>query len=269
MSQKRLLLIEDDYDVSEMLVMYFSAHGYEVHHADSGQAGVNLARTSFPNLILLDVMLPDFDGYEVCLKLRKTSFTRYIPIIFLTQRDERANKVRGLELGADDYVTKPFDIDELRLRVNGAIKRATRESLHESRTGLPTGTLIKDELSRHVDAHALRLQLDGFTAYSEIYGFMAANDVLGYTAQTIKRVIGAHGTTNDFVGFAEGDFVILTYHEDPAALRVTLETAFAEGIKAFYSFSDVDQGGITLYTGTEHEQFLPLMQLADSTAPSG
>ncbi|MBK8029308.1 MAG: response regulator [Chloroflexi bacterium] len=124
-ARKRLLLIEDDHDVADMLIMYFGVHQYEVLHADSGEQGVELARSRFPNLILLDVMLPDFDGYDVCQRLRATSFTRYMPIIFLTQRDERANKVKGLSLGADDYITKPFDIDELRLRVQTSIARAT------------------------------------------------------------------------------------------------------------------------------------------------
>src|SRR5688572_25118114 len=145
MAKHRLLLIEDDPDVAEMLLMYFQALEYDVLHADNGKEGIELARTKFPNLILLDVMLPDMDGYEICFRLRKMSLTKYIPTLFLTQKDERASKVKGLELGADDYITKPFDIDELRLRVEGAIRRATRENLHEARSGLPTGQLIEDE----------------------------------------------------------------------------------------------------------------------------
>ena len=141
MSRKRLLVIEDDPDVAEMLLLYFGAYQYEIIHADSGRAGIEMARARFPHLILLDGMLPDMDGFQVCEAIRQTSFTRYIPILFLTQRDARANKVKGLALGADDYITKPFDIDELRLRIQAAINRATRESLHETRSGLPMGRL--------------------------------------------------------------------------------------------------------------------------------
>lgn len=264
MSQKRLLLIEDDFDVAEMLLMYFSAHGYDVIHAQQGAEGIELARTRFPNLIMLDVMLPDIDGYEVCLNLRQTSFTRYIPIIFLTQRDERANRVRGLELGADDYITKPFDIDELRLRVQGAISRATRESLHEPRTGLPTGQLVEDELVRHESANNFRFYLYGFDLYREIYGFMAANDVIGYAAHVIQSIIGEYGTNNDFVGILNDQFVVLTYHENAPALRYTIERQFEEGIKAFYSYRDIERGGVTVYEGTDHEQVVPLMRLVGS-----
>ena len=142
MSKKRLLIIEDDVDVSEMLTTYFESQGYEVFHATEGTEGIAMGRAKLPNLILLDVMLPDMDGFDVCRALRTTTLTKYIPITFLTQRDARADKVAGLELGADDYVTKPFDIEELRLRVQGSIKRATRDHLHEPRTGLPGGPMI-------------------------------------------------------------------------------------------------------------------------------
>src|SRR5512141_992467 len=136
MLKKRLLVIEDDIDVSEMLVAYFTSQGYEVFNAMTGGDGIALARSKFPNLVLLDVMLPDMDGFDVCRVLRTTTLTKYIPICFLTQRDSRADKVAGLELGADDYVTKPFDIEELRLRVQGSIRRATRDALQDPRCGL-------------------------------------------------------------------------------------------------------------------------------------
>src|SRR5690554_5286235 len=148
MAKKRLLIIEDDVDVQEMLAVYFESLGYEVLLATEGAEGIALARSKFPNLILLDVMLPDMDGFDTCKALRTSTLTKYIPITFLTQRDARADKVAGLELGADDYVTKPFDMEELRLRVQGSIRRATRDHLHEPRTGLPTGPMIRAELTR-------------------------------------------------------------------------------------------------------------------------
>src|SRR5215471_16702130 len=138
MAKKRLLVVEDDTDVAEMLTVYFAGQGYDVLHSLTGKDGINLARSRFPNLVLLDVMLPDMDGFEVCKTLRTTTLTKNIPTIFLTQRDSRSDKVAGLELGADDYVTKPFDMEELRLRVQSSLRRSTRELLHDPRTGLPT-----------------------------------------------------------------------------------------------------------------------------------
>ncbi len=271
MPNNRLLLIEDDYDVAEMLLMYFNAHEYEVFHADSGGAGVDMARGKFPNVILLDVMLPDMDGYEVCRRLRHMSLTRYIPTIFLTQRDERASKVKGLELGADDYVVKPFDVDELRLRVQGSIRRATRESLHEARTGLPTGPLVDEEIARCQEARrswsALYLEVEGFKPYAEVYGFVAANQAFGYAGRAIQEVVSAMGTPNDFVGVVEDRFIVLTHANNADDLKTAIQQPFADGAKLFYSFKDMEQGGFTLHPGTADEHFVPLMRFASLEAP--
>lgn len=265
MTKKRLLLIEDDYDVAEMLLIYFGSQEFEVIHEDTGGKGINSARLRFPHLILLDLMLPDMDGYEVCHRLRQTSFTKYIPIIFLTQRDERANKVRGLELGADDYITKPFDIDELRLRVQGSINRATRESLHEPRTGLPTGQLVDEEIvqrqNRTAPFTAFCLTLEGFRTYSDVYGFMAANEVMGHAARVIQQVVSQRGTPNDFVGIVDDQFVVLTSADEITALEAELRHRVNEAVHAFYNFHDVEQGGTILHEGTPDELFVPLMFL--------
>jgi len=264
MAKHRLLLIEDDPDVAEMLLMYFQAIEYEVLHADNGKDGIEMARTKFPNLILLDVMLPDMDGYEICYRLRKMSLTKYIPILFLTQKDERASKVKGLELGADDYITKPFDIDELRLRVEGAIRRATRENLHESRSGLPTGALIEEERKRRngTGFKELVFKLHHFSSYTDVYSFMAANDVLYHAGKTIRDVLSERGQNDDFVGLDKDDFVVLTTVEDPKFLETAITERFGKLVKTFYSFADSNRGGILLNVGQANEKFVPLMSLA-------
>jgi CheY-like chemotaxis protein len=263
MPSKRLLVIEDDYDVAEMLVMYFTSHQYEVYHADSGMMGIEMARSKFPQLILLDVMMPDIDGYETCRRMRQMTLTKYIPVIFLTQRDERANKVKGLELGADDYITKPFDVEELRLRVQAAIRRATRESLHESRTGLPTGPLVEEELQRRQfsdeTSTGLYLGLEGFKTYCDVYGFLAGNEVFGFAARAIQQVVSQHGTTSDFVGVVDDHFVVLTSAAAPAELEARIRKAFDEGVKAFYSFADVERGGLLVDAGGPDERLSPIM----------
>lgn len=266
MATTRVLVIEDDFDVAEMLLMYFGAHQYEIFHAEDGPTGIELAQTKFPKLILLDVMLPHMDGYEVCRRLRQMSLTKYIPIIFLTQRDERADRVKGLELGADDYITKPFDVDELRLRVKGSLRRATRASLHEPRTGLPTGPLINDEIERRQKEKdtftEIRLGVEGYEAYREVYGFMAADDAFGFAARCIQEIVSVEGTPYDFVGVVDNHFVILSHGEAPGKLEDRIKAQFDENIKAFYSFVDVEQGGVILNPGTEEERLAPLMTLS-------
>jgi DNA-binding response OmpR family regulator len=264
MANKRILVIEDDYDVAEMLLMYFGSHQYEIFHAEDGMVGIQMARTHFPTLILLDVMLPHMDGYEVCRKLREVSLTKYIPIIFLTQRDERADRVKGLELGADDYITKPFDVDELRLRVKGSIRRASRISLHEGRTGLPTGPLIDDEIARreqdHITYTEVRLGIEGYEAYSDVYGFMAADEAFGFAARCIQEIVSSKGTPNDFVGVIDNHFVVLLHSTNASELEDQIKMRFVEGIKAFYSFADAERAGMILKPGTSDEKIAPLMR---------
>lgn len=266
MTQHRLLIIEDDFDVAEMLLMYFEALDYEVIHADNGTDGIEIARTKFPNLILLDVMLPDMDGYEICYRLRNMSMTKYIPTLFLTQKDERASKVKGLELGADDYITKPFDVDELRLRVEGAIRRATRDSLYEMRSGLPTGTLLEDERKRREDMDdnkELRFHLHGFTAYADVYSFMAASDALFHAGKTIRDTLSAMGRNDDFVGIEQEDFVVMTTLDDTKDFEQTVTQKFNQQVSTFYSFADADRGGILIPNADDDgdDQFLPMMSL--------
>jgi len=266
MTKKRLLIIEDDVDVSEMLLAYFEAQGYEVFHAEEGAEGIALSRSKFPNLILLDVMLPDMEGFEICRTLRTTTLTKYIPITFLTQRDARADKVAGLELGADDYITKPFDIEELRLRVQGSIRRATRDHLHESRTGLPSGPLIQSELrlwQEKTGWHYLDITLVGLSTFREAYGFIAADESLGTAASVLSTVVSELGTPNDFIGTPEeGRFVIFTHAADIPAFIQKLTDCFRERVKTLYNFIDADRGYILVrnpQTGEERQS--PLMSL--------
>lgn len=266
MADMRILVIEDDYDVAEMLLTYFGAHQYEIFHAGDGPTGIEMARTHFPKLILLDVMMPYMDGYEVCQRLRQMSLTRYIPIIFLTQKDTRADRVRGLELGADDYITKPFDVDELLLRVQGSMRRATRSSIHEPRTSLPSGPVVDDEINRREQAREpyseIRLGIEGLDAYRDVYGFMAADDAFGYAGRCIQEIVSTEGTSYDFIGVVEDHFVILSHLEDAAALEEVIKQRFAHHITTFYSFIDVEQGGVVLNPGTPEAYLAPLMSFS-------
>ncbi len=266
MVTKRLLLIEDDPDVAEMLLMYFGAHKYNIMHADSGTAGVAMARTRFPHLILLDLMLPDMDGYAIYRKLRDVSVTRYIPIIFLTQRNEAMYRIQGLQLGADDYVAKPFDIEELRLRVERSIERATRDQIQESRTGLPTGRLAEDEVSERIalgrSYQLIRFMVDGYALFRDVYGFITANLVIEFAGRAIQEAVNQRGTPDDFIGILEDDFVVLTYCPDPRPLIQAVQSAFATGVRAFYSFSDVERGGLLVSADDGSEKVVPLMRMA-------
>ncbi|MBK5288015.1 MAG: response regulator transcription factor [Acidimicrobiia bacterium] len=121
MSQ-RLLLVDDEEHLRTMLAAALAHSGYEVETAGNGREALELTRTVLPDLILLDVMMPDLDGFEVCRRLRSEQCKT--PIIFLTARDETGDKVRGLTLGGDDYLVKPFSLDELVARVDAVLRRS-------------------------------------------------------------------------------------------------------------------------------------------------
>ena len=118
---KKALVVEDDGNIAELLRLYLGKDGFEVKIAEDGGKGVSMFSTFNPDIVLLDIMLPVLDGWQVCTEIRKTS---KVPIIMLTAKGETTDKINGLEMGADDYITKPFDVNELLARVHAVMRRA-------------------------------------------------------------------------------------------------------------------------------------------------
>lgn len=265
MSEGRILVVEDDFDISNMLQLYFKSLGYEVYVAPRGENAMELTRQKMPNVIVLDIMLPDIDGYEVCRRLRTNLRTSHIPILFLTQKDERSDKIHGLELGADDYITKPFDVEELRLRVRNTIKRAEIESLTSPSTGLPSGRLIEQhlrQLMRRDDWGLLYIGVTHLDTFNEVYGFVAGEEVLRFTAMLLNDVVEELGTPDDFIGHVGGDdFIIVTQKDLVKPLKVELEKRFEEGVGTHYDFMARMQGYLVITDDDGNEVHAPLMSL--------
>jgi PleD family two-component response regulator len=238
-----------------------------VETALRGSDALEKTRQSMPHLIVLDIMLPDINGYEVCRMLRTTTRTSHIPVIFLTQKDERSDRLQGLELGADDYITKPFDIEELKLRVANAIARSERESLTDPQTGLPAGRMIEDQLRQAIRKPRgwtfLDVRINYFEAFKNVYGFIAAGDVLRFAAMQIGEVVDETGTPNDFLGHAGGDnFVILTVEERAEPIKQRLKERFKDEVVTHYNFMDRQQGFILAPDESGKIEPTPLMTLA-------
>ena len=117
MGKARILVVEDDFDISNMLQIYFRGQGYDVEVASRGNQAFEKTRQDLPHLIVLDIMLPDIDGYEVCRNLRTSMRTSHIPVIICTTKDQETDKARGLRQGARDYVTKPITEAELMSKI--------------------------------------------------------------------------------------------------------------------------------------------------------
>jgi diguanylate cyclase (GGDEF)-like protein len=266
MGKSRLLVVEDDNDISNMLKIYFSSLGFEVDVAPRGNDALEKTRQVLPHLIVLDIMLPDIDGYEVCRTLRKSTRTSHIPVIFLTQKDERSDRLQGLELGADDYITKPFDIEELKLRVQGAIRRAEREALTDPRSGLPAGRLIEEQLRERIRQQGwayMDLRINHFEQFKDVYGFVAGDDVLRFTGMLMSELVDELGSPSDFIGHAGGDnFIVITSEQAANALYTRLKNRFSQEVQTHYNFMDRQQGYMMATNKDGQTEKVPLMTLS-------
>jgi PleD family two-component response regulator len=266
MSQGRLMIVEDDSDISNMLRIYFQSQGYDVSVAQRGEDALEMCRQQLPHIIVLDIMLPDMDGYDVCRNLRGNLRTSHIPIIFLTQKDERSDKIRGLELGADDYITKPFDLEELKLRVKSAMTRAQFTSLTNPTTGLPSGRLIEDQLRQLIRRDGwgiVYVGIQGFAAFNEVYGFVAGEEVLRFTAMVLGKAVDTLGTSNDFIGHIGGDdFLLITEQKLVSPIVADIRKRFDDEIGTHYEWQARQQGYLVVSDDAGNEEKVDLMSLA-------
>jgi len=264
-----MLIVEDDPDISSMLRIYFQSQNYEVAVAQRGEDALEMCRQQLPHIIVLDIMLPDMDGYDVCRDLRGSLRTSHIPIIFLTQKDERSDKIHGLELGADDYITKPFDLEELKLRVKNAMMRAKYESLTNPTTGLPSGRLIEDQLRqlmRRDDWGIVYVGIRGFSTFNEVYGFVAGEEALRFAAMVLGRSVDNVGTYNDFIGHIGGDdFIIVTQKNLATSIAADLKSRFDTEVGVHYDWQDKERGHMLVHDADGNETKVDLMTLAVGT----
>lgn len=152
-----LLLVDDDPDILTLLQAKLKKEPYDIFTASEGEAALNMVRTQKPDLVVLDVNLPGLSGLEICRSLRADKETREIPIIMLSSRGEEIDRVLGLEFGADDYVTKPFNTQELILRINNVLRRVYREDASDE--SFSQGDLSVNFLKHEVTVKGETVQL--------------------------------------------------------------------------------------------------------------
>jgi DNA-binding response OmpR family regulator len=266
MSKGRILVVEDDLDISQMLRLYFDSQGYEVLAVTRGNDALEVCRKKQPNVVVLDIMLPDMDGYDVCRELRGNLRTSHIPIIFLTQKDERSDKIVGLELGADDYITKPFDIEELKLRVQGAMRRAEATSLTDPTTALPSAKLIEEQLKKLItydDWALLYIVINHIDAFTETQDIVARDDFLRFVAMNLNETVETFGTPNDFIGHTSGnDFMIVTVPAVAETIKTAFSQRFDQSVQTFYDFITRERGYVVYTDRDGKQQEAPLMNLS-------
>jgi len=210
-----ILIVDDEPAISQLITLQFQDEGYLTTQLRSGTEALQIVRRQSFDLILLDLLLPDLDGFAVLGGLRAQPETQLTPILLLSAINSPADKVRGLQLGADDYITKPFSGPELIARVQAAMRRSEREGGANPSTRLPGNSAIERAIARRIAQgppfDVCYVDLDNFKAYNDSYGFLKGDAVIQRTAQILLDVVREHGNADDFVGHIGGDdFVVIS-----------------------------------------------------------
>jgi diguanylate cyclase (GGDEF)-like protein len=213
-----LMIVDDEPDLLRILETMLQEDGYRVVSASNGPEALTLAQKQSFDLIILDLLLPDLDGFAVLGALRARAATALTPIILLSAQDSAAEKVQGLQLGADDYVTKPFASAELLARVRAALRRRELEGGANPSTRLPGNVAIEHAIRRRIENNlafaVCYTDLDNFKAYNDTFGFLKGDAVIQQTAHVLLSAVERVGNSDDFVGHIGGDdFIVITSPE--------------------------------------------------------
>lgn len=261
-----ILVVEDERVIAKLLKETLQFEGYQVVTVLNGEDAVQYALRETPQLIVLDLMLPGIDGYEVSRRLRAHPKTMHIPIIALSGYSELTDKVRAFEIGVDDYVTKPFQTDELLARIRTQIRRIQQSCLSPL-IGLPGGLQVELAIKQKLNAaepwSILYVDLDNFKAFNDVYGFLTGNDIIRLVGSICQRVVREYGNPDDFVGHIGGDdFVIVTTPDLCSRLCHQISTAYKEESAAFYRVEDLSCGSISGMDRKGHPYQFPLVSLS-------
>ncbi len=264
---KRVLVIDDDPAILGFVTFSLEAEGFEVRTADNGGSGLAAATALPPDVVLLDLSLPDVDGYEVLRRLHAGGPTAHVPVVLLTVASTVEELVRGLDAGADDYVTKPFAIEELIARVGSVLRRS--KSLRELSplTGLPGNFRIAEVLSARIATGGplavIHADLDNFKAFNDHYGFMRGDNVIKFTANTLVESAAQSGDPGAFVGHVGGDDFIAVMDPDRAeAFCKEVMQRFDDGILDFYDAQDALRGSVEVIDRRGERHAFPIVSLS-------
>lgn len=250
MCAKRILIADDDRTICDLLALTLESHGYETFTARNGYQLIHVAQAVIPDLLIVDLMMPQLDGYEAIRQLRNDTRTSHIPMLILTAKSTSDDVVIGFESGADDYITKPFNISELLARIKGHLRRAAQRPVHNPLTGLSGNVLLTEELKycikRNKPFALLYIDLDNFKAFNDTYGFARGDRMIRFLADTLIESLEIHQRKTDFIGHIGGDdFAIITTPDILHPLCATIITLFDERVVQFYDTVDLEHGYLT------------------------
>ena len=250
MQDKKILIIDDTAFMVKLISGVLEQEKFQIMTAFSGEEALELMKKERPDLILLDVVMPNMSGYDVLKVLRDDLRYNLIPIIMLTGQSEEEEKLKGLELGADDYIVKPFNPRELQARVKNTLVRLERSRHANPLTGLRGNNDIEEEIVRRITEDipyaVLYLDLDSFKPYNDVYGFSNGDIAIKMTAEIVIDATGELGSQEDFIGHVGGDdFVLITKPELAVSIAEKVIEKFDIQRLALYSEEDREKGYIS------------------------
>lgn len=264
----RVLIVDDDSSIRQICREVLEIGGYQVRDAGSANAALAEARRFRPDMILLDVLMPGIDGYRCAEMIRSDPAIGMAPIMFLSARSDTADKVRAFRSGAEDYMVKPFDADELLARVAKALDRQARELGASPTTQLPGADAIQAEIERHLassdtSAVACYLDLDNLKAFNDYYGYAKANAVIRQTGDVIRHIVTRSGGPGDFIGHIAGDdFVFITAPDNVDDVCRGICERFDQLIRLYYDPADRAHGYIETKDRFGVQRRFPIMSVS-------
>jgi DNA-binding response OmpR family regulator/signal transduction histidine kinase len=266
-SRFSVLVVDDDPVIRTVCREILEGQGISVREAADGAQALDMAMREKPDVVLLDVMLPDIDGFQVIERLREERSTAQIPIIIISARGRTGDKVRALRLGGDDYLVKPFDAMELGARVESVLKRREREIEASPTTRLPGSPALERECEQRLqegqDFVLCYLDLDNLKAFNDYYGYAKADGVIQQAGDIIRKAVERYGDGSDLVSHIAGDdFVIVTQLPRLRAIAAEVIGTFDRLIPMYYAESDRERGYIEAEDRFGERRRFPLMSIS-------
>lgn len=246
---EKVLVVDDDPDITTFIQVSLARAGYEVSVARDGHEALEMAAAERPDLVLLDIMLPTLDGFEVAAELRRRARLAGTGIIVVTARGLPEDRLRGLALGVDDYIVKPFEPEVLVARVRAALRRLRQMRSLSPLTGLPGTLIVEDEVRRYLEEGTpfalLYADLDHFKALNDTKGWDTGDRVILTAARVLDEAVRRHGGPEGFVGHVGGDdFVAVVDPGGAEAVARRVCERFDEAVRAFYAPEELARGSI-------------------------
>lgn len=263
----RILIADDDPDIRDVLKLTLSEENYEVIEARDGEEALGIITTKPLDLVLLDYQMPKMDGREVCAKIKKDLLLRHVPIIMVTGRGDIRDKVGGIDAGADDYVVKPFEPQELMARIRMILRRTERDLEANPLTRLPGNVSILNDLTRRLESKlkfaVCYVDLDKFKSYNDTYGFKHGDEVIKETARILIRTAQQFGNPDDFIGHIGGDdYVLVTTMPMVDNICKSIIDEFEKTVPSFYNETDRKNGYIMGKDRKGEKQKIPLLSVS-------